>query len=99
MLDAHTAGQSVKVYHYANPEPNHLRRIAEARADHDIPTLDAVNALIDDTFIDMFPIVRANFFGRDGLGLKVAATHGAGSLGGTRILEDCSPSRGLSRFE
>ena len=75
---AHTAGQSVKVYHYANPEPNHLRRIAEASADHDLPTLDAVNALIDDTFIDMFPIVRANFFGRDGLGLKVAATRGAG---------------------
>lgn len=26
----------------------------------------------------MYPIVRANYFGRDGLGLKVVATRGAG---------------------
>lgn len=75
---AHDEGKSVFIYHYASPEPNNLRRIAAAGLRPDGPTPTEVDSMINEAFIDMYPIIRANYFGRDGLGLKVTATKGAG---------------------
>ncbi len=75
---ARDEGKSVRIYHYSTPEPSNLRRIALEAAHPDLPSLEEVDKLIEETFTDMYPIMRANFFGRDGLGLKVVATRGAG---------------------
>ena len=75
---ARREGKSALIYHYASPEPNNLRRIAATGLVPDVPTPAEVDSMIKETFIDMYPIMRANYFGRDGLGLKVTATKGAG---------------------
>ena len=75
---AHREGKSVLIYHYSTPEPSNLQRISQAGLVRGLPEPDDVDSLIEQTFIDMYPIVRANYFGRDGLGLKVVATRGAG---------------------
>lgn len=75
---ARNAGKSVRIYHYSTPEPNNLLRIATDGLDPDLPSVHEVSTLIDDAFVDMYPIMRENYFGRDGLGLKVAASRGAG---------------------
>lgn len=71
-------GQTVKVFHYANPEPGNLRRIAADHPNGPLPELAEVNNVIRSTFVDLYPVMRRHFFGRSGLGLKVTATRGAG---------------------
>ncbi|MGA9147245.1 MAG: ribonuclease H-like domain-containing protein, partial [Candidatus Nanopelagicales bacterium] len=62
----------------STPEPSNLCRIAQEALNPDLPDPEQVDALITETFVDLYPIMRANFFSRDGLGLKVVATRGAG---------------------
>lgn len=75
---ARDEGKTVRVYHYSTPEPSNLCRIAQEALNPDLPDPEQVDALITETFVDLYPIMRANFFSRDGLGLKVVATRGAG---------------------
>ena len=53
--------------------------------------------MIEETFTDMYPIMRANFFGRDGLGLKVVATRGAGFAWRDEDPGACSQSPGSNK--
>lgn len=68
------SGRSVVVYHYSDYERVHLRKLALDSAD---PVLQAAVERFDQ-WCDLFTIVRNNFFGVNGLGLKVVATVGAG---------------------
>ena len=63
------------VYHYSDYEVIRIARLAAA-TDH--PVLTWAVEYARDHFVDLFGIVRTNFFGTNGLGLKVVATHGAG---------------------
>lgn len=65
----------LRVYHYSDYETVHLRRLAERSGD---PVLTAACELIREHFVDLFGLVRDNFVGVDGLGLKVVATKGVG---------------------
>ena len=65
----------LKVFHYSDYEVVHLRRLA-ARSHS--PVLREVCDLVKDHFVDLFELVRDNFVGVDGLGLKVVASKGAG---------------------
>ena len=65
----------LRVYHYSDYEVVHLRRLAD-RSQH--PDLLAACDLIKGHFIDLFALVRDNFVGVDGLGLKAVASKGAG---------------------
>ncbi len=69
---------SLSVYHYAKPEPNALMKLAKNAHVSGRPTVDDVKAVIDDHFVDLFQVVRSNFYGRHSLGLKDVAHHGAG---------------------
>ncbi|SER93800.1 RecB family nuclease, putative, TM0106 family [Propionibacterium cyclohexanicum] len=72
-LEAHPEG---RVYHYSDFEVVHIRRIA---ASGGLPqTVRAANRLTRTAFFDLFPVVRSNFFGAHGLGLKALAQSGAG---------------------
>ena len=69
------AGGSVRVYHYSDYEAVHLRKLAA----HDPSgVLAAAVDQIGDTWVDLYELVRANFFGVNGLGLKVVAVEGPG---------------------
>ena len=61
--EAHERGQSVTVFHYADPEPSHLVAILGS---------DEVSDVLE-SFVDLFPIIRRNFFGVAGLGIKKVA--------------------------
>ena len=72
------------VYHYSEFEVNHLRRLALADPD---PIFGWADAFAHETlpdqrdrgrFVDLLAVVKDNFFGARGLGLKVVATGGAG---------------------
>ncbi len=63
------------VYHYSGFEPHHIRLLADAAGD---PALVALSEHILTRFVDLFTLMRANFFGTHGLGLKKVATAGAG---------------------
>ena len=63
------------VYHYSDYEVIRIARLAAA-TDH--PVLAWAVEYARTRFVDLFGIVRTNFFGTNGLGLKVVATHGAG---------------------
>ncbi|MDO5083316.1 MAG: TM0106 family RecB-like putative nuclease [Arachnia propionica] len=63
------------VFHYSDYEVVHLRRLA-ARSGS--PVLRKVLDLVKDHFVDLFELVRDNFVGVEGLGLKVVASTGAG---------------------
>lgn len=60
------------VYHYSDYELVNLRRIAARQ-----PVVAAATALAKEHFVDLYQVVRANFIGVEGLGLKVVATRGA----------------------
>jgi len=66
------------VWHYSNYEPASLRRFARTRGGENSPALTWLTSYASDHFIDLFTIVRNNFFGVEGLGLKAIATEGAG---------------------
>lgn len=79
-------GRDVVVYHYSDYETVRLRRLAAA-ARHDASgdehadgdeALDWAVEWSGEHFSDLFALVRSNFFGVHGLGLKVVATVGAG---------------------
>lgn len=70
--------KSVLIYHYSTPEPKNLQRIAREALVDGLPTTSCVNALIDESFVDLYPIMRSHYFGREGLSLKVTATRAAG---------------------
>ncbi len=63
---------SFAVFHYSGPERSGVRK---ALPEGDRPAFDQ---LVHDCFIDLCDVVRANFFGLWGLGLKEAAPHLAG---------------------
>ncbi|MGB7961340.1 MAG: TM0106 family RecB-like putative nuclease [Propionicimonas sp.] len=63
------------VYHYSDYEVTRIARLADA-SDH--PSLSWALEYAQTNFVDLFGIVRTNFFGTNGLSLKVVATHGAG---------------------
>ncbi len=61
------------VYHYSDYEMVRLGRLAKGE-----PRLDWAMDFARAHFFDLFPAVRQNFFGTNGLGLKVVASAGAG---------------------
>ena len=67
------AGTEALVYHYSDYEMVRLGRLAKGEA-----TLDWAMDFAHQHFVDLFPAVRQNFFGTNGLGLKVVASAGAG---------------------
>ena len=75
LLELNQAHPGLLVFHYADYETIHLRRLAERSND---PHLLAACELIRDQFVDLFGFVRDNYVGVDGLGLKVVASRGAG---------------------
>ncbi|MCL2470621.1 MAG: TM0106 family RecB-like putative nuclease [Propionibacteriaceae bacterium] len=78
LMDLVTAHEDtpVLVWHYSNYELSALRRFARAKPDS--TALAWLNAFAYEHFIDIFPTVKDNFFGIDGLGLKAIASAGAG---------------------
>jgi predicted RecB family nuclease len=60
---ATAAGQTVRVFHYSDPEPKYLARALGS---------DEVADLIAH-FVDLLPIVRQHYFGAQGLGIKKVA--------------------------
>jgi len=62
-----------RVYHYSDYEMVRLGRLAKGE-----PGLDWVMDFAHRHFVDLFPTIRHNFFGTNGLGLKVVASAGAG---------------------
>ena len=56
-------GQSLLVYHYSHPEPGYLTRLL---GEYEVADLLA-------HFVDLLPIIRDNFFGLEGLGIKKVA--------------------------
>lgn len=76
--EADGAGRTCLVFHYAHPEPSSLRRISAAGSVPMLPDPETVERLIDERFVDLYAIMRTNFVGFDGLGLKGVAMLGAG---------------------
>lgn len=74
-LRAVTAGRDVAVYHYSDYEVIRVHRLAAA-LDDDLAWW--ADDYAHRAFVDLFQVVKRNFFGASGLGLKVVATHGAG---------------------
>ena len=74
---ATTEGVTLRVYHYAKPEPNALMKLAKQAHIADSPTRDEVEGVIADYFVDLFTTVKSNFYGRRSLGLKDVAHYGA----------------------
>ncbi len=74
----------VGIFHYSDFELNHLHRLREAEPDPVFAWIDdlARGSLPDQAerggFVDLLGVVKENFFGARGLGLKVVATAGAG---------------------
>jgi predicted RecB family nuclease len=81
------------VWHYSTYETTALQRLSRLSADRPKSVLHWLNRFARKHFIDLFPIVKANFFGVDGLGLKAVATAGAGFT-----WRDPSPSGLNSQF-
>lgn len=75
LLELVEAHPSLKVFHYSDYEVVHLRRLANRSHS---PVLKAASTLVKEHFVDLFELVRDNFVGVDGLGLKVVASKGAG---------------------
>jgi len=74
--DHERSGRSVLVYHYSSPEPMHLLKLARGALARELPDEARARSFIDNHFVDLLPIMRHNFIGLRGLGLKMAATHG-----------------------
>lgn len=62
------------VFHYSDYEVVRLNRLALSGEE----TLDWARGFATTNFVDLFELVRANFFGANGLGLKAVASAGAG---------------------
>lgn len=68
-------GGDTLVYHYSDYEKVFLQRLARSSTHAGVQRLVA---LMPDTFVDLFSLVREHFFGAHGLGLKTVASDGAG---------------------
>ncbi|MFV0405837.1 MAG: TM0106 family RecB-like putative nuclease [Propioniciclava sp.] len=70
-----TAGRDAAAYHYSDYEVLRITRLA-SRLD---PALGAwAQAATETWFVDLFALIRENFLGANGLGLKVVATAATG---------------------
>lgn len=67
------------VYHYSPYERSNIDRLSKQLrgTGRHVPALKWASRR-GDLFCDLLPIVRANFFGREGVGLKIMASYGAG---------------------
>lgn len=65
IADAESAGRTVAVYHYTGAEPDQLKRVLGA---------DEVADLLPH-FVDLYPLVKENYFGLSGLGIKHIAPY------------------------
>jgi len=86
-----TAGRDAAVYHYSDYEVLRLARLAGGLRERGLGGDDAGGlgpgevreladwavAFAEERFVDMFTLVKAHFFGANGLGLKVVASAGA----------------------
>ena len=63
------------VFHYSEFEPVHITRLAGRSRD---PEFIALGRRVTARTVDMFTLVRQNYFGANGLGLKVVARSGPG---------------------
>ena len=70
-----TCGASVRVYHYSRYEVLRIQRLAEAFGRDPFTW---ASRFADEAFFDLFEVVRGNFFGTYGLGLKQVAHAGSG---------------------
>ncbi len=68
------AGRDARVYHYSDYELVRLHRLADSTT----PLMTWAEQYAESAFVDLFTVVRRNFFGANGLGLKVVAHAGAG---------------------
>lgn len=68
------AGRNVLLFHYSDYETTRLNRLAASGAD----ALVWATQFAATGFVDLFGVVRKNFFGANGLGLKAVASAGAG---------------------
>lgn len=67
---------SVRVYHYSGFEIAALRRLAETHPDE--PIFGWALEFAAESFCDLLPLVKQNFFGVNGVGLKPVASAAAG---------------------
>lgn len=67
-------GTDALVFHYSDYEVVRLNRLALAGEE----TLDWAREFAGTNFVDLFGLVRSNFFGANGLGLKAVASAGPG---------------------
>ncbi|HEY9294172.1 MAG TPA: TM0106 family RecB-like putative nuclease [Microlunatus sp.] len=67
---------SIRVYHYSGFELAALRRLAETHPGE--PIFAWALEFADHHFCDLLPLVKGNFFGVNGVGLKPVATGAAG---------------------
>lgn len=68
------AGRTSLVFHYSDYELIRLQRLTQPGDE----VLEWANAYAKKHFVDLFTVVKTNFFGANGLGLKVVASAGAG---------------------
>ncbi|MDR0849033.1 MAG: ribonuclease H-like domain-containing protein [Propionibacteriaceae bacterium] len=68
---------SVLIWHYSSYELSAISRLASSQ-DRDASGLAWLHTVARPLFVDLYPLVKANFFGVEGLGLKKVATSGAG---------------------
>lgn len=66
---------SIRVYHYSDYELVRMRQLAKRSDD---PLLWWGLEFAEEHFVDLFALIRDQYFGVDGLGLKVVANEGAG---------------------
>ena len=66
---------TIRVYHYSDYELVRMRQLAKRSDD---PLLWWGLDFAQDNFVDLFGLIRDQYFGVDGLGLKVVANEGAG---------------------
>lgn len=70
-------GRRVRVYHYSDYESRHLRELADVDKNPD-GLLRRAHDRVAREWVDLYTVVADNFFGVQGLGLKVVAHEGAG---------------------
>ncbi|MGV1036584.1 MAG: TM0106 family RecB-like putative nuclease [Candidatus Nanopelagicales bacterium] len=71
-------GKSFLVYHYAPVEISNVKALITKVESPELPTVEEWTEFTNRYFCDLLPIVKQNFIGVAGHGLKVIATKGAG---------------------
>ncbi|WP_040158218.1 TM0106 family RecB-like putative nuclease [Nigerium massiliense] len=72
-LRALVDGRDAAVYHYSDYEVVRLKRLLSAMRGDQLDLAEWARGFAADAFVDLFTTVRTNFFGANGLGLKVVA--------------------------